>query len=188
MLTVGSLAFSGLINLGLLIWRISRLIERKVIQPIYDDSGMVITKKGASDIKTHDRRAVWATLSLFAQHLLLLVPMALVLGGIRFKNWAHMDGGAVTIGILALGIFALHRAHSRVNPNQRSGRGVFTYKLKLVDSLAWVGLLFLIAGAVNQIYWLWIPAFLCVVAIFTHVGMRSSKAVKEFREDNPGDY
>jgi hypothetical protein len=172
MLTSGSLAFAGFITIGLFFWRLCRLIDRKVIRP-----------KTAQELLKNERRVIWDTLSLCMQHLVLLVPLAYLVGGIRYKNWAHMDGGAVIVGILAVGIFALNYAHSQENPNQRSGRGVFTYNRKLVDILSWVGCLFLIGAAVSQIYWLAIPAVLSVVVIFTHVGKKSRKAKKEFWED-----
>jgi hypothetical protein len=172
MLTSGSLAFAGFITIGLFFWRLCRLIDRKVIRPTDIDQ-----------LLKNERRVVWNTLSLCMQHLVLLVPLAYLVGGIRYKNWAHMDGGAVIIGIVALGFFALNAANSQERPNQRSGRGVFTYNRKMVDILAWVGCLFLVGGAVSQIYWLVIPAILSAAVIFTHVGKNSRKAKREFWED-----
>lgn len=192
MFTEGALAFAGIISLGLFFWRLSRLIDRKVIEPAYvgNDNGSVsvITRKGISDSMTHNRRNSWATLWLSVQHLLLVAPLAYVVGGIRYNKWADLDGGAIILGIVFLGVIALTKAHTKKNLNPKSGRGVFTYNIKLTEGLAWAGVILGVTGVLTQIWLLAGLGLLSVVCMMTHIWIRNRKAVKEFREDNPDFY
>ncbi len=187
MLTAGSIALAGLISLGLFFWRLTRLIDAKIIAASYESGSdgevLVITEQGVLDPPTHDRRNALAVLWLFAQQLVLVTPLAYVLGGIRHSDWTPWDGGAVILVIVFLGAYALHRAHTRKQPSPQSGQRNLAYNQKLVEGLAWSGVLFVALAMMSQAYWLIIVSLLCVVGMIAHLVLRPRQSVPEDRPD-----
>lgn len=200
MFTAGSVAFAGLVCLGLFFWRLSRLLDRKVINPVYvenEQGGVsVITNKGISDVRTHDRRNLWATISLFIQQLMLMIPVAYVAGGLRYGswvNWSQLDLKLI-IPIAAFVSIILWKYRPsaikkvREQSRQPRKRGTFTYSALLAEGSAAAGLAIGVIGVLTHI-WILLPvAVLCTAVMIIHVWVRSRKGVKEFKEDHPEYY